>query len=650
MINNYDLNYLKLLSSSFPTIQEASTEIINLQAILELPKGTEHFMSDIHGESKAFNHILNNCSGNLHYKLHLIFKDELNDEQISELATLVYYPKEKLEILKRKSDDLTLFYHDTLIRLIKLLRNCSSKYTKSKVRKALPKDFAYVLEELLYSDDTLNKKDYNKTVIQSIIDIDRADAFIIQICKVIKKLAIDHLHIVGDIFDRGPAPDEILDQLTKFHSIDIEWGNHDCLWMGACSGSGACITTVLLNAIKYNNLECIEEGYGINLLPLFRFADKTYKVNKLYQPKVERMHYSISDFNLLSKANKAVTIMMLKLEGQIIKRHPEFNMDDRLLLDKINYKKGTIIIDGKEYQLKDNEFPTIDINNPYKLNKDEEYVMQRLIHAFRYSTKLRQHVKFLYSKGSLYKVFNNNLLFHGCVPFNNNGTFKEFTFKNITYKGKSLFDFLEHEARKGFYSKIGSEDKLYGEDILWFLWCGKDSPTVGRKRITTFERLYINDTKTHEEAKNAYYGFIECEEIINKIFKEFNLDTNKTPHIVNGHIPVKKNENPIKCNGKVIVIDGGFCKAYHKTTGIAGYTMFYNSWGIRLAAHQEFTTEEDAIHNNRDIISTTVVYDTNKQRIKVKDTDIGKELQQQITVLKQLLQCYRQGYIKEKTK
>ena len=420
--------------------------------------------------------------------------------------------------------------------------------------------------------------------------------------------------------------------------------------MGACSGSGACICTVLLNAIKYNNLECIEEGYGINLLPLFRFADKTYKVNKLYQPKVERIHYSISDFNLLSKANKAVTIMMLKLEGQLIKRHPEFNMEDRLLLDKINFNDNTIFINGKTYELNDGEFPTIDINDPYKLNKDEEYVMQRLIHAFRYSTRLRQHIKFLYSKGSLYKVFNNNLLFHGCVPFNENGTFKEFTFKGETYKGKALFDYLELEARKGFYSKIGSQEKLFGEDILWFLWCGKDAPTVGRKRITTFERLYINDKSTHFEPKNAYYELSDNEEIVNKIFVEFGLDINKTPHIVNGHIPVKKDESPIRCNGKVIVIDGGFCKAYHKTTGIAGYTMFYNSWGIRLAAHQEFTSVEDAINNNRDIISTTVVYDTNEKRIKVKDTDIGKELIKQITDLKQLLECYRHGYIKEKTK
>ena len=649
-MKQYDLHYLRLLSNSFPTIQEASTEIINLEAILELPKGTEHFLSDIHGESKAFNHILNNCSGNLHYKLHLLFENKLSEEEIKELATLVYYPKEKLELLKSKAPDLKEFYHNTLIRLIKLLKNCSSKYTRSKVRKALPKDFAYVLEELLFSDESANKYDYNHKIIQAIIDIDRADAFIIQICKVIKKLAIDHLHIVGDLFDRGPAPDEIVDILMSFHSIDIEWGNHDCLWMGACSGSPACICTVLLNAIKYNNLECIEEGYGINLFPLFRFAEKTYKVNKLYKPKVERMHTSIRDFNLLSKANKAVTIMMLKLEGQLIKRHPEFNMDDRLLLDKIDFDNNTITIDDKIYPLNDTEFVTIDRNDPYKLNKDEEYVMQRLVHAFRYSTKLRQHIKFIYSKGSLYRVFNNNLLLHGCVPFNEDGNFQEFTFQGQKYSGKKLFEYLDNQARLGFYAKIGSEEKAFGEDILWFLWCGKDAPTVGRKKITTFERLYINDKGTHFEPKNAYYELMENETCVNKIFEEFGLDLNKNPHIVNGHIPVKKNESPIKANGKVVVIDGGFCKAYHKTTGIAGYTMFYNSWGLRLAAHEEFTSVEDAINNNRDIISTTVVYSTNDKRIKVKDTDIGKELITQIEELKDLLACYRKGLIKEKTK
>lgn len=649
-MKQYDLHYLRLLSKSFPTIQEASTELINLEAILELPKGTEHFLSDIHGESKAFNHILNNCSGNLHYKLHLLFKDELDEEQIKELATLVYYPKEKLEILKNNTNNIELFYEETLTRLVKLLQNCSSKYTKSKVRKALPKDFAYILEELLYSDNTLNKIDYNHKIIQSIVNIDRADAFIIQICKVIKKLAIDHLHIVGDLFDRGPSPDEIIENLMSFHAVDIEWGNHDCLWMGACSGSPACIVTVLINAIKYNNLEFIEDGYGINLLPLFRFANKTYKVNKLYYPKVERLSYSISDFNLLAKVHKALMVLMLKLEGQIIKRHPEFDMNDRLLLDKIDVKNNLVTIANHKYQLKDTDFPTIDWNDPYTLNKDEQTIINRLIHTFRYSTKLRQHIKFLYSKGSLYRVFNNNLLFHSSIPSNDDGSFKEFHFENKTYKGKELLDYLDLKARVGFYSKIDSDEKLFGEDILWFLWCGKDAPTVGRKKIATFERLYIDDKSTHEEPKNAYYHLINNENYVNAIFKEFELDINNTPHIINGHIPVKRDESPIKCNGKVIVIDGGFCKAYHKTTGIAGYTMFYNSWGIRLAAHQEFTTLEDAIYNNRDIISTTVVYSTNDKRIKVKDSDVGKELQKQIDELKDLLYCYRNGLIKEKTK
>lgn len=644
-----DIRYLNLLASKFPTIQKASTEIINLQAILELPKGTEYFMSDLHGEADAFNHILNNCSGEISNKIKILFSDTLPANVVADLSTLVYYPKVKLAMMKKKVPDLSIWYKDTLLQLVALFRMCTSKYTRSKVRKLLPTDFAYVLEELLQGDNDSNKKEYYTKIIQSIIDIDRADAFIIEICKVIKVLVIDHLHIIGDIFDRGPNPDIILDQLMKQHSIDIQWGNHDLVWLGAASGSGACICNVLMNAMRYNTLDVIDEAYGINLLPLMMFANETYDLDRRYYPiNADVKDYSLHNMVLLAKARKAITVIMFKLEGQIIERRPEFNMANRNLLTKIDYLKGTITLDGEKCPLLDQVFPTVDIKDPNRLTEKEAQVVERLIHSFRYSTKLRQHAQFLYSFGSMYKIFNSNLLFHGCIPMNNDGTFKEFIFENKAYHGKDLLDYCDRIARLGYYAKIDSEEKLYGEDFLWWLWCGNYAPTVGREKIATFERLLISDAKTHEEKKDPYYTLYNSTDTAKKIFKEFNLENDIYAHIVNGHMPVESGENPLKAGGKIIVIDGGFCKAYQSKTGIAGYTMFYNSWGIRLAAHKPFLGFESAIENNQDIDTSSVVYDSASKRIRVADTDTGKELMKQIVELKTLLDAYRSGLIKEK--
>ncbi len=651
-ISNEKLHYLQLLSNSFPNIQRASTEIINLQAILELPKGTEHFVSDIHGEADAFLHILNNCSGNIRNKISILFKNKMSEEEIANLSSLIYYPERKMKLELVKTLDKEAWYFNTLSQLIELCRVCASKYTRSKVRKALPRDFEYVIDELINIDlSQRDKKLYYKKIIQSIIDIDRGQAFIVALCNLIKRLVMDSLHVVGDIFDRGPRPDIIIDKLMQHHNVDIQWGNHDCLWMGAASGSGACIANVLNNALKYSILDVIEDSYGINLLPLARFADATYQDNPIYYPKIEvNSDFTLQTIELIGKMRKAINVIMYKMEGKIIKRRPEFGMEDRLLLEKINYDKKTIEIDGVTYPLKDTDFPTIDPKDPYTLSADEGQVMERLMHSFLNATKLQEHIKFLYSRGSMYKIVNGNLLYHGNIPMESDGSFQRFVFEGYEYYGKNLLDYCDMIARQGFYGTLNTPEKMYGEDFLWWLWQGKDSPTCGRKKITTFERVFIADSKTHQEPTNDYYQYQYEEDACNRIFEEFGIDTKSLCHIVNGHMPVavKKGESPIRANGKLIAIDGGFCKAYHHSTGIAGYTMFFNSWGIRLAMHEPFEGVETVVRQNKDIISTTVVYESTHKRLSVGDTDIGKELRDQIHYLKLLLKAYRHGLIVER--
>lgn len=651
------LAYLRLLAKSFPNIQKASTEIINLQAIMELPKGTELFMSDVHGEADAFLHIMNNCSGNIRNKITRLFAGRLSEKEIADLSTLIYYPERKMKIELKEYPTVegkNGWYYDRLIKLVELCRSCATKYTRSKVRKALPKDFEYVIDELINADTSQpDKISYNEKIIQSIVDIDRAPAFIVALSGVIKRLVMDSLHLIGDIFDRGAHPNVILDYLQAHHNVDIQWGNHDCLWMGAAGGSGACICNVLNNAMKYNLLDVLEDAYGINLLPLALFANETYDDNPVYYPKdeAENKDYSLNTLQLIGKMRKAINVMMYKMEGKLIKRHPEFHMEDRLLLDKIDYENKTVTIEGKVYPLKDANFPTIDKNDPYTLSKEEGLVMEQLMHSFTNSAKLREHIQFLYTKGSTYKIVNGNVLYHAGMPMNDDGTFMKFNFQGREYAGKALYDYCDRVARQGFYGIPGSAEKKYGEDFLWWLWQGKDSPMCGRKKVTTFERIFVADKETWKEPKNAYYEKWQYDEqACEKIFHEFGVDDALFPHIVNGHMPVAvvKGESPIRANGKLIAIDGGFCKAYHHSTGIAGYTMFFNSWGIRLAMHDPFTGVDDAIKNNADIVSTTVVYESSQKRVKVGDTDIGKQLKKEVEDLKLLLIAYREGVIPEK--
>ncbi|MEM1484645.1 fructose-1,6-bisphosphatase [Oscillospiraceae bacterium PP1C4] len=642
-----------MLSRQYPTVQAASSEIINLQAILNLPKGTEHFMSDLHGEYEAFLHMLNNASGAVREKVDILYQNSVPKEDRAQLATLIYYPAEKLEEIKENALDLDEWYKITLNRLIEICRLVSSKYTRSKVRKALPKDYGYIIDELLNTNyEVHNKKDYYENIISTIIHIDRADDFIVAVCNVIKTLVVDHLHIVGDIFDRGPRADIIMDSLMQHHSVDIQWGNHDVLWMGAATGSRTCVATVLSNSITYNNLEVIETGYGISLRPLALFANEVYAGTdtSCFETKTlnDIAKYNAKDIELAARMHKAIAVILFKLEGQTILRNPEFNMDDRLLLDKIDYDNGIIMIGTKQYPLCDYDFPTINRANPYQLSPEEAKLMEQLKFAFQRSEKLQRHVKFLYSKGGLYKRHNGNLLFHGCIPMNSDGSFMEFNIGCKGLSGKAFLDQAEIIARQGYYAKPGTKEKQVGKDFLWFLWCGRNSPLFGRDHIATFERRLIADESTWIETKNPYYGYCNDAQVCIRILKEFGLE-GRHCHIVNGHVPVKSKdgENPVKADGRLIVIDGGFCRAYQPTTGIAGYTLIYNSWGIRISAHEPFSGIQDALKNNKDIFSTTSVFDRMESRIKIEETDNGEILKQNIEDLKWLLIAYKMGEIKE---
>ncbi len=650
----YDLKYLKLLSSQYPTIASACTEIINLQAILNLPKGTEHFLTDIHGEYEPFIHVLKNASGVIKRKINDIFGNSLRQCDIKSLATLIYYPEQKLELMLKDEENVEDWYKITLYRLIEICRYVSSKYTRSKVRKALPKDFAYIIEELLHEQpDMLDKEEYYNEIIQTIVRIGRADEFIIALAKLIQRLVVDRLHIVGDIFDRGPGADIIMDTVMDYHSVDIQWGNHDILWMGAAAGSEACIATVLRICARYANLDTIEDGYGINLLPLATFALEFYKNDEClsFIPKLQGSeNYSDKDIRLIAQMHKAIAIIQFKLEGEIIKRRPYFDMEDRLMLNKINFEEGTINLGGKVYKLNDSNFPTIDSKNPYELTTEERELIEKLKSSFLNSEKLQKHIRFLFAKGSMYLQYNSNLLYHGCIPLNEDGSFKRVKI-GITgkeYSGKALLDRLEILAREGYFYKNNPQAKLYGMDITWYLWTGPDSPLFGKDKMTTFERYFIDDKETQIENKNSYFRYRDNETICNSILEEFGLNS-KISHIINGHVPVKskKGESPIKANGKLLVIDGGFSRAYQGQTGIAGYTLIYNSYGLLLASHEPFESTQKAIEEEKDILSTTVVLEQEVERKRVGDTDIGGELKLQIKDLEMLLEAYRKGLIKE---
>lgn len=645
-----ELKYLSILAEKFPTIQSVCTEIINLEAILNLPKGTEHFLSDLHGEYESFLHILKNASGVIKTKIDEIFKNVMTQDERRRLATLIYYPKEKLELIKKETENMDEFYRITLYRLIKICTVVGSKYSRSKVRKAIPKEYQYIIDELLHSNQNSYDKDiYYDKIIDSIISLGRADAFIIAISNLIQQLAVDHLHIIGDIYDRGPGPHIIIDELMKYHSIDIQWGNHDIIWMGAAAGSEACIFNVVRICARYNNLDILEEGYGINIRTITEFAMEEYgkEESSIFTPKNIDEKDSKFDQRVMEKTQQAAAIIQFKLEGKIIKRHPEYNMEDRLLLDKINYKKGKITIDGKTYHLIENYFPTIDPENPYELSAKEEEVVKKLVKSFKNSEKLQRHIQFLYSKGNIYKIYNNNLLIHGCVPMDENGEFVTTNVNGVELKGKNYLDYVEKIAREGYFETEGSEKRENGKDFLWYLWCGKNSPIFCKDKMKTFERYYLEEKETWEEIKNPFYNFENDENVSVKVLREFGIDPKKG-HIICGHIPVKfkAGESPIKASGKLFIIDGGLSKAYQKTTGIAGYTLRYSSYGLTLVAHEPFTSRENAIINETDLHSEKQLVEK-VERKRIKDTDKGKELMAQIVDLEKLLEAYKSGAISE---
>lgn len=624
-----DEKYLELLAEKYPTEQAVCREIINLKAILGLPKGTEHFMSDLHGEYEAFCHILNNCSGVIREKVDLLFEETLSDIDREEICTLIYYPVEKLEMMKKESRNNEEWYRVILGELIEIARLLSSKYTRSKVRKAMPDEYAYILDELIHvqKDEDDNQVAYHQNIIDTLLELDSADAFIEVLAALIKRLAVDHLHIVGDIFDRGPCADRIMDLLMNYHSLDIEWGNHDILWMGAAAGSEACIATVIRNNLKYYNIRILENSYGISLRDLTLFAEKLY-------PDTEPMEAAL----------KAISVLLFKLEGQVILRNPDYQMTDKLLLHQVNVQNHTVCIAGTDYEICEETFPTVsfDPSNPevsYELTAEEKQIMEGLRMAFVGSVRLRQHMDFLYQKGSMYRIFNGNLLFHGCVPLDESGNLEGVVFHQKRYRGRDYLDYAERIARRA-WSKDATQKEL---DFMWYLWCGRKSPLSGRN-IKTFERTYVKDESTWHEASNPYYQYYEQEKICNMILHEFNLYSDRS-HIINGHTPVRtsRGEHPVRANGRLMVIDGGFCKSYHKTTGIAGYTLIFNSHGIRIKSHQPFQSVYAALTENKDIESRSELVETERERLMVRNTDTGKKILEDIKGLKMLLQAYREG-------
>jgi len=649
-----DTRYLELLSNSFPTIAEASTEIINLQAILNLPKGTEHFLADLHGEYEAFQHVLKNASGNIKRKVNELFGNTLREAEKRELCTLIYYPEQKLELVKAEEKELDDWYHIAIHHLVLVCRDVSSKYTRSKVRKNLPDDFSYIIQELLHErPDDKDKSDYVSAIIDTIITTGRADDFIIAICNVIQRLIIDQLHVLGDVYDRGPGAHIIMDTLCDYHSWDIQWGNHDILWMGAAAGNDACICNVIRIALRYSNMTTLEDGYGINLIPLATFAMEEYKDDPCteFMPKTSyENEVTDKSRSLSAKMHKAISIIQFKLEAQLFEKHPMWKMTDRELLKAVDYEKGTCVVDGKTYNMRSCNFPTVDPSDPIKLTEEEAAVMEKIHHSFTVSEKLHRHIRAMLQHGCMFAIFNNNLLFHASVPLNDDGTPKTVEiYPGRKYSGKDLMHHTGMLLRAAFQSDSDAVERDYAKDYFLYLWCGPDSPLFDKSKMATFERYFIEDKETHEEIKGNYFKMRDNEKVVNGILDAFGV---KGPnrHIINGHVPVRavKGENPIKANGKLMVIDGGFSRAYHKDTGIAGYTLIYHSRGFQLVQHEPFTSAEDAIRTGADIKGTTQIVEFNQRRLRVADTDKGVEIRQQIADLEELLYAYRHGIITEK--
>ena len=650
-----DIRFLRLLADSFPTIADASTEIINLQAILNLPKGTEHFLADLHGEYKSFQHVLRNASGNIKRKVNDIFGNELREAEKKELCTLIYYPEEKLELVKANETDLDDWYHITIHQLVRVCRDVSSKYTRSKVRKSLPKDFSYIIQELLHErPDDVDKAAYVNVIIETIISTGRADDFIIAISHVIQRLVIDLLHILGDVYDRGPGAHDIMDTLGTYHNWDIQWGNHDILWMGACAGNAACVCNVIRLSLRYANLVTLEEGYGINLIPLATFAMEHYGNDPCeeFVPKTNGGSGEIDDKTrrLTAQMHKAITMIQFKVEAAIINRHPEWNMQDRILLNKIDYDRGVCVIDGKEYAMKSCCFPTVSPADPCKLTPEEQALIDKLTHSFTVNEKLHKHIRLMLTHGSLYTIINDNLLFHASVPLNPDGSLKDVElYKGLKFSGRELMNRIDRVVRSAFQNDTESNYKNFAIDYFLYLWCGRDSVLFDKSKMATFERYFLKDKETYKEEKGNYFKLRDDEKVCDNILDAYGV-TGRMRHIINGHVPVHvvSGENPIKANGKLMVIDGGFSQAYHKETGIAGYTLVYHSRGFQLVQHEPFTSTEDAILRGSDIKSTTQIVEMSVHRMLVADTDIGRELKRQVEELEKLLYAYRRGFIKEK--
>lgn len=651
---NDDLRYLRLLSRDFPTISSVTTEIINLEAILHLPKPTEHFLADLHGENEAFQHVLRNASGNIKRKVNELFGTTLREQEKKDLCTLIYYPEQKLDLVKKTDRNISDYYQTTLNQLVAVCRRVSSKYTRSKVRKSLPPEYAYIIEELMHeSTDDHNKQAYVNVIIQTIIGTTRADNFIIALCYLIQRLAIDQLHVLGDIYDRGPGAHLIMDVLESYHNWDLQWGNHDILWMGAAAGNPACVASVLRISLRYANLATIEDGYAINLVPLTTFSIDTYGNDEctVFKPKIETNDKRLTEkkCKLIAQMHKAISIIQFKLEGQLYNKHPEWKMDDRKLLDKIDFEKGIVTVDGNTYEMLDMNFPTIDPKHPFELTKEEKEVIDRLCHSFLISDRLQRHINVQLTHGSMYGIYNSNLLYHASVPLNEDGSLHEVSVAGQHVKGVALLERVEQMIRSAYDVGSESEERQIGIDYFWYLWCGPESPLFDKSKMSTFERYFIADKSTHVEEKGWYYKLRDSAAICDYIMDEFGVK-GEHRHIINGHVPVKvgKGEKPIKADGRLMVIDGGFAKAYHNTTGIAGYTLVYHSRGFQLVQHAPFTSTEEAILNGTDIQTTTQIVEMMGHREMVADSDKGVELSEQISDLEKLLMAYRKGIIKER--
>lgn len=655
----HNKRYLELLSKDYPTITSAVNRVVSLSAIMNLPKGTEHFLTDIHGENEAFYHVLQNGSGAVRKKVLEALEQTLTTEDLDDLTSLIYYPKEKLELIKKQKAKKYIknWYELTIYRLVKVCRESATKYTRAKVSNTLPENFRYVMEELVLTDESrTDKKDYYNMIIHTLVECGRAEEFITELSEVIKRLCIDHLHIIGDIFDRGPGPHLVMEQLMNHHSMDIQWGNHDILWMGAAAGNPACIANAVRIGLRYGNMDVLETAYGINLLPLATFANRMYSDDEvdIFKPKnaKDENWKNDADMMLMAKMHKAISIIQFKIEEQIINNHPDYQMENRRMLSRIDYEKGTITLDGKTYPLKDTSFPTIDPEDPTRLSEEEQAVVDKLVFAFLKSDKLQRHIRFLYAKGSMYLTYNDNLLFHANMIMNEDGSFKDVYLGDSFYKGKAFMDRCDQLAREAYFSASNDNyDPI--TDFLWFLWCNENSPLFGKDKMATFERYFIEDKQTHVETYCTFYQLMADKETGEKtaitILKEFDIDPDRG-HLINGHVPVKSKdgESPIRANGKQLVIDGGFAEAYHKATGIAGYTLTFNSYGLLLTSHRPFVSVEQALEEGMGFGEKMEIVESTFDRIRVKNTDEGKKLVNEINDLNMLIAAYRKGIIKEK--